>query len=190
MEKIELRTPISEDAVRRLRVGDLVFVTGLVVTARDAAHTRILQYVREKRKMPIDLRGLPLFHCGPLVRKADGEWAVLAAGPTTSMRMETLESEVIKAFGVRLIIGKGGMGKKTKKALAEFGAAYGMFTGGAAVLVARMIKQVKQVEWLDLGMPEALWVLEVEAFGPLIIAMDTHGNDLFEKVQRTAEKRM
>jgi fumarate hydratase subunit beta len=189
MRKIELRTPLSEETIRRLNVGDIVFVTGTLVTARDAAHKRMLQYLEEKRPLPVDLHGLPLFHCGPLVRNAGGEWVVLAAGPTTSMRMEPSESEVIKNFGVRLIIGKGGMGEETKKTMTEFGAAYGMFTGGAAVLAADKIKRVKQVEWLDLGMPEALWVFEVETFGPLIIAMDAYGNNLFENVQSAAEKK-
>jgi fumarate hydratase subunit beta len=143
----------------------------------------MLQYLKEKKKLPVKFEGLPLFHCGPLVKKDNNEWTVLAAGPTTSMRMELFEAEVIKKLGIRLIIGKGGMGERTRKAMRECGAAYGAFTGGAAVLAAQRIKRVKDVKWLDLGTPEALWVFEVERFGPLIICLDSHGNSLFENVQ-------
>jgi fumarate hydratase subunit beta len=183
LKEIELKTPILKEDARRLRVGDLVYVTGTLVTARDAAHKRMLQYLKEEKKLPVKFCGLPLFHCGPLVEKTNNEWTVLAAGPTTSMRMELFEAEVIKKLGVRLIIGKGGMGEKTKKAMMECVAVYGAFTGGAAVLAAQRIKKVKDTKWLDLGVTEALWVFEVERFGPLIISIDSHGNSLFEKVQ-------
>ncbi len=131
--------------------------------------------------------GLPLYHCGPLVKRTNNEWTVLAAGPTTSMRMEAFEDEVIKNFGVRLVIGKGGMGEKTSMAMKEHGAVYGAFTGGAAVLASRLIKKVKNVEWLDLGVPEAVWTFEVDKFGPLIVCMDSHGNNLYFKVRTEAE---
>lgn len=189
MEKTELRTPIREEDVRALKAGDVVYVTGTLVTARDAAHKRILQYLKEGKALPLSFEGLPLFHCGPLVKKAVDEWAVLAAGPTTSMRMEPFEDEVIRNLGVRLVIGKGGMGDKTRKAMKKFGAAYAVFTGGAGVLAARQIRKVKHVEWLEMGIPEALWVFEVEAFGPLIIGIDSHGNSLFERVQAEAERK-
>lgn len=187
--KVEFRTPISEEDIRSLKIGDVIYVTGTMVTARDAAHKRIVQYLKEGEKLPIEMHGLPLYHCGPLVKRVNNDWIVLAAGPTTSMRMDPFEGEVIKRLGVRLIIGKGGMGGKTLKAAREFGAAYGVFTGGAAVLAARLIKRVRCVEWLDLGMPDALWMFEVEAFGPLTIAIDAHGNNLFEKVRNEAEKK-
>ncbi len=187
--KTELKTPIPEEDIRRLKVGDTVYVTGTLITSRDAAHKRILQHLREKKKLPVRFSGQALFHCGPLVKKADSEWIVLAAGPTTSMRMEPFEDQVIKNLGVRLIIGKGGMGEKTRTAMKESGAAYGAFTGGAAVLAAKQIKRVKRVEWLDLGIPDAVWVFEVEAFGPLTIGIDSEGNSLFERVLRKAEKR-
>lgn len=189
MNKTELRTPLTEKDIRRLKVGDIAYITGTLITARDAAHKRILKLLKRKEKLPVSFKGAALFHCGPLVRKTNGEWSVLAAGPTTSMRMEPFEHEIIKKLGVRLVIGKGGMGEKTRKVMNEFGAAYGAFTGGAAVLAAQRIRKVKRVEWLDLGIPEAVWVLEVEGFGPLVIAMDSHGNSLFEKVQREAEKQ-
>ncbi len=189
MSKNVLKTPISKQEIKRLRIGDVIYVSGILVTARDAAHRRILQYLKDGMSLPINFTGLPLFHCGPLLKKTDGGWNVLAAGPTTSMRMESFEDEVIKNLNINLIIGKGGMGEKTQKAMKEFGAAYAVFTGGAAVLAARSIKKVKNVEWLDLEMPEALWVLEVEEFGPLIIAMDSCGNNMFEKVKIESEKK-
>jgi len=185
--KIELKTPILEEDVRRLNVEDVVYVTGTLLTARDAAHKRIMQFMHEGRKLPMVFDGLPLYHCGPLVKRTNNEWTVLAAGPTTSMRMEAFEDEVIKNFGVRLVIGKGGMGEKTSMAMKEHGAVYGAFTGGAAVLASRLIKKVKNVEWLDLGVPEAVWTFEVDKFGPLIVCMDSHGNNLYFKVRTEAE---
>ncbi len=138
--------------------------------------------------MPIDLQGLAVFHCGPIVRKEDDKWTVVAAGPTTSTRMDLFEDEFIKAFKVRVVIGKGGMGKRTTEGMKKYGAVYGAFTGGAAVLAAKAIKNVKSVEWFDLGMPEALWILDVEDFGPLIVAIDTHGNNVFEDVRKEVEE--
>jgi fumarate hydratase subunit beta len=183
-----LKTPIREEGVRRLTVGDVVYVTGTLFTARDAAHKRIVQFLHEGREIPMVFDGLPLYHCGPLVKKTDGEWTVLAAGPTTSMRMEAFEDEVIRNLGVRLVIGKGGMGEKTSRAMKEHGAVYGAFTGGAAVLASRLVKRVKNVEWLDLGMAEAVWTFEVDKFGPLIVCMDSRGNNLYAKVRTEAEK--
>ncbi|MEM2341432.1 MAG: FumA C-terminus/TtdB family hydratase beta subunit [Candidatus Bathyarchaeia archaeon] len=184
-----LRTPISEREIRELKAGDIVYVSGTTVTARDAAHQRIHQYLVESKDLPFNLNGLVLFHSGPLAKKSNNEWIILSAGPTTSMRMEEFEHEVIEKLGVKLIVGKGGMGEKTKKAMIKYGAAYTIFTGGAAVLAAKYIKRVIDVFWMDLGMPEAVWIIEVENFGPLIVAMDTHGNDLFSEVIRNAEDR-
>lgn len=187
--EFRLKTPLSGNDVYKLKAGDVIYLTGRLITARDLAHKRIRQYLRENRKLPFNLNGLALFHCGPVVKKVDDEWTVVAAGPTTSMRMESFEHEVIEKLGVRLIIGKGGMGEKTRKAMMKHGAAYGVFTGGAAVLAAKHIKRVLDVKWMDLGTPEAVWTFEVEDFGPLIIAMDSHGESLFEKNLRGMEKR-
>ena len=185
---IVIKTPILESQIRELKVGDIVYVTGILVTARDQAHKRMIRFIEEKTKMPIDLDGLPIYHCGPIVKRVDGKWVVVAAGPTTSMRMEPFQSEIIRSFNVRLIIGKGGMGRETEKAMSEHGAAYGAYVGGAAVLAAKSIRNVKRVEWLDLGTPEALWAFEVERFGPLTISIDSHGGNLYTKVLRDAEK--
>lgn len=189
MTVFKLKTPISEEEIRELKVNDVVYVTGTMVTARDAAHKRALEYFEEGKTLPIKLEGLAVFHCGPIVKKEDDKWIVVAAGPTTSTRMGQFEDEFIKNFKVRVIIGKGGMGKRTTDAMKEHGAVYGAFTGGAAVLAAKAIKHVRALEWSDLGMPEALWIFEVEEFGPLTVAIDSHGNNLFEEVKKKVEEK-
>jgi len=182
------KTPISDEQIRKLKVNDVLYVTGTVVTARDQAHRRALEYFKEGKTVPVNLEGLAVFHCGPVVAKQGDRWVAVAAGPTTSTRMDIFEDEFIKDFKVRVVIGKGGMGKRTTDAMAKYGAVYGAFTGGAAVLAAKAIKNVKSVEWLDLGMPEAMWIFEVEEFGPLAVAIDSHGNNLFTDIQKSVEE--
>jgi fumarate hydratase subunit beta len=184
----KLKTPISEEEARRLRVNDTLYISGTVVTARDQAHERALEYAQKGKPLPVNLEGLAVFHCGPVMRRQDDNWVAVAAGPTTSARMETLEAEFIRNFKPRVIIGKGGMGEKTTRAMAKHGAVYGAFTGGAAVLAARAIKNVKGAVWLDLGMPDAMWVLEVDELGPLLVAIDSRGNNLYRDVAEQAEK--
>ncbi len=188
MTVFKLQTPISDEEIRKLKVNDVLYVTGVMVTARDAAHKRALDYFKQGKALPISLEGLAVFHCGPIVRKEDDTWTVVAAGPTTSTRMDQFEDEFIRDFEVRVVIGKGGMGKRTTDAMKKYGAVYGAFTGGAAVLAAKAVKRVKALEWSDLGMPEALWIFEVEEFGPLTVAIDSHGNNLFEDVKKEVEK--
>ncbi len=188
MATYKLKTPISEEDVRKLKVNDVIYITGTMFTARDSAHKRALEYYKQGKKMPINPQGLAVFHCGPIVKKENNKWTIVAAGPTTSTRMDLFEDEFIKNYKIRVVIGKGGMGKKTTDAMKKYGAVYGAFTGGAAVLAAKAIKNVKTVEWFDLGMPEALWILEVEDFGPLAVAIDSHGNNLFEDVRKKVEE--
>jgi len=188
MATYKLKTPISEEGVRKLKVNDVIYITGTMFTARDSAHKRALDYYKQGKKMPINPQGLGVFHCGPIIKKENDKWTIVAAGPTTSTRMDLFEDEFIKNYKVRVVIGKGGMGKKTTDAMKKYGAVYGAFTGGAAVLAAKAIKDVKTVEWFDLGMPEALWILEVEDFGPLAVAIDSHGNNLFEDVRKKVEE--
>ena len=188
MTVYRLSTPISEETVRKLQVNDTVYLSGTIVTARDAAHRRALRFHKQGKQLPVDLDGLAVFHCGPLMKEGADGWSVVAAGPTTSSRMEPFEDEFIENFRVRVVVGKGGMGKKTADAMKRYGAVYGAFTGGAAVLAAKAVKQVKGVEWSDLGMPEAMWILEVEDFGPLTVAIDTHGNNLFEAIQTKVDR--
>jgi fumarate hydratase subunit beta len=188
MAVYHLKTPISEEEIRKLKVNDVLYITGTIVTARDQAHRRALEYFKQGKPLPINLEGLAVFHCGPVVSKEGEKWVAVAAGPTTSTRMDIFEDEFIKNFKVRVVIGKGGMGKRTTDAMAKYGALYGAFTGGAAILAAKAIKNVRGVEWLDLGTPEALWIFEVEDFGPLTVAIDSHGNNLFMDVAKAVEE--
>jgi len=185
----KLTTPITEEQVRNLKVGDTLFVTGRVVTARDRAHKRALEYVKVGKALPITFEGIAIFHCGPIAVKEEKGWRIVAAGPTTSTRMESFEDEFIEKLKPRVIIGKGGMGSRTVQAAKKFGAVYCDFTGGAALLAAERIKRVEGVEWFDLGMPEALWIFEVEDFGPTTVTIDTYGNNLHETIDRDAEQR-
>ncbi|ALU12818.1 hypothetical protein EYM_07790 [Ignicoccus islandicus DSM 13165] len=179
----ELKLPVDSNEVRKLKAGDVVYVTGTIVTARDEAHKKII----EEGKPPIDLKGLAIYHCGPVVKKEGTEWKVIAAGPTTSARMNELEAKVLEITGAKLVIGKGGMKRDLLDTFSRYGAAYLAFPGGAALLAAKAIKRVKGVYWLEeLGIPEAMWVFEVERFGPLIVAMDSHGNSLYEEVNKAA----
>jgi len=190
MAVFKFKMPISEEDVRKLKVNDVIYVSGTIVTARDEAHKKALELHREGKNLPLNLEGLAVFHCGPIVKKEGDKWVVVAAGPTTSTRMDQFEDEFIGAFKVRVVIGKGGMGKRTTEAMKKYGAVYGAFTGGAGVLAAKAVKNVKTVEWLqELGMPEALWVFEVEEFGPLTVAIDSHGNNIFEDVKKKAEEQ-
>mgnify|MGYP000038164179 CR=1 FL=1 len=184
---MDLKTPLSEQDIRRLRTGDIIYVSGTLVTARDGAHKRVLSICGD---IPVDMRGLVLYHCGPVAKKVGDEWVILSAGPTTSYRLEDMEADFIKCTGVRMIVGKGGMGEKTTGACMEYGAVYCSFTGGASLLAARSIKRVKDVFWLDMGIPEALWVFEVERFGPLVVSIDAHGNNLHQEVINRAKSRV
>jgi fumarate hydratase subunit beta len=188
MATYELQTPISEQDVRKLRINDIIYVTGTIFTARDEAHQRALKAKAEGKAFPIDSNGLAVFHCGPIVRKVGDQWEIVAAGPTTSTRMDMFEDKFIEAFKIRVVIGKGGMGKRTADAMKKYGAVYGAFTGGAAVLAAKAVRKVVGVEWFDLGMPEALWIMEVERFGPLIVAIDSTGASLFDQVKTKVEQ--
>lgn len=185
-----MKLPLGEGDVRKLGLGDIVYLNGTMYIARDAAHMRMLEYERDGKAIPADLRGSAVFHCGPIMRRKGERWELVAAGPTTSSRMNPLEPQVIEKFGIRAVIGKGGMDKFTARAMEEHGCVYLAITGGAAVLAAKGVREVKGVHWLDLGMPEALWVLEVDNFGPLIVAIDAHGNSLYERVGQEVKNRL
>jgi len=179
-------TPVG-DEVRKLRTGDILYVTGTVITARDAAHRRALELLNKGEKLPVDFRGLAIYHMGPVVRKVGDRWEVISAGPTTSARIEMYEAEFLEKTGAKLVIGKGGMGAKTAEACKRLGTAYAIYTGGAGALAAKSIKKVKGVEWLDLGSPEALWILEVEDFGPLTVIIDSEGRNYYDEVRSKAK---
>jgi fumarate hydratase class I len=175
--EVRLEPPLSEEKVRALKVGDVVLINGPLITGRDAAHTYLMHH-----DAPCDLRGAILYHCGPVMLKEGDRWRTKAAGPTTSIREEPYEADIIQRFGVRAVMGKGGMGKKTLAALKEFGAVYLHAIGGAAQFYARRLPKVHAVYLLEeVGVPEAMWVFEARDF-PAIVTMDSHGNSLHEDV--------
>ena len=178
MNKRILTTPITDEDLEDLRVGDVVYLTGHIVTCRDVAHRRLIEL---KRELPVDLKGGAIFHAGPIVRRlADGRFEMVSIGPTTSMRMEKFERQFIRQTGVKLIVGKGGMGPETEAACMESKAVHAIFPGGCAVLAATQVEEIESAEWQDLGMPETLWVTRVKELGPLIVSIDTKGNNLIE----------
>lgn len=186
MKKV-LTTPIKNEDLENITAGDVVYLDGYLITCRDVAHRRLIELGRE---LPVDLNGLAIFHAGPIVAKDDnGKWQMISIGPTTSMRMEKFEKEFIAETGVKLIIGKGGMGPNTEEGCKTHKALHAVFPGGCAVLAATEVEEIERVEWEDLGMPEALWVSRVKNFGPLIISIDTKGNNLFEKNKITFNEK-
>jgi len=173
-----LDLPLKPGEIKKLRVGDILYVSGIFFTARDEAHHMMLQ----KNSLPFDPSEMALYHCGPLMKKIKNKWQVVSAGPTTSSRMEIFEDKFIEKYGIKLIIGKGGMGDRTQKALKKYNAVYTAYTGGAGALAADKIKEVQGVHWLDeLGMPEAVWIFKVKEFGPLVVAMDSHNESIYKK---------
>lgn len=183
----ELIYPFSETAVRALRAGDVVRVRGRVFTGRDRLH----KHLAGGGTCPVSLRDGALYHCGPVMaRAADGAWRVVAAGPTTSIREEPYMAEVIARHGVRLIIGKGGMGASTQRACAEHGCAYLQAVGGAAALLAQCVRRVEGVCFLEaFGMAEALWQFEVEGF-EAVVGSDSHGGNLFASVEAASRGKL
>jgi len=184
MSTYELVTPLKAEDITQLSVGDVVYISGIVYTARDEAHAHILELDEAGEKLPIDLEGAVIYHCGPLMVQETGQWKAVASGPTTSARMAKMTPKLLEKHNVRALIGKGGMQGVTE-ALKDR-CVYLAYTGGCAALAAGSIKKVRSVHWPQLGMPEAVWELEVERFGPLIVGIDAHGNDLFEKVREKA----
>ena len=176
-----LNTPLTFEDVRGLEAGDLVEITGTVYTARDKAYKRILEKKREGKDPPVDLNGGVVYHCGPLAKETKDGWKIVAAGPTTSARMDDMEDEFVKSTGVRALIGKGGLGPSAAEEISELGCVYLAFTGGAAALAADSIVFVKDLFWEDLGTAEALWALEVKGFGPLLVGVDVEGRNLYER---------
>ncbi|MHA1903256.1 MAG: FumA C-terminus/TtdB family hydratase beta subunit [Candidatus Thorarchaeota archaeon] len=190
MVEYHFTTPISEEEARKLKAGDVVYVTGEhVYTARDEAHERALHMFEKGEKPPVDFEGSVVYHVGPVAWQKDGKWKIVSAGPTTSIRMELFEDEFLRKYKARIVIGKGGMGAKTLAALKEVGAVYCSFTGGCGALAAKGLKEVRAYEWQDLGMPEALWVITAEKFGPLLVTMDSHGNSLHDDMDKLVASR-
>jgi fumarate hydratase class I len=185
MTEYHLKTPLEKEDIVKLKLGDKVFLSGRIVTARDKAHKYLLDDDRD-----IDLNGGILYHCGPVVSRKENGYEIIAAGPTTSARMSKYEADIIEKYKVKAIIGKGGMDKKTGDALQKHSAVYLSATGGAAVLLAESIIKVEDVLKLEeFGTPEALWILEVKEF-PTIVTMDTHGNSLHEDILKKSKENL
>ncbi len=182
--EVSLEAPLTDAQVRSLKVGDVVMISGRMFTGRDAVHTYLM-----KHDPPVDLRGSILYHCGPVAVKEGDRWRINAAGPTTSIREEPYQGEIIKRYGVRAVIGKGGMGAKTLAALKEHGAVYLNAIGGAAQFYARTIEKIDGVSLLEFGTPEAMWHLTVKDF-PAIVTMDAHGNSLHKDIEQTSGEHL
>ncbi len=179
MAKKVLTTPISAEDLADIKVGDVIYLTGYLTTCRDVAHRRVIE---EGRPLPVDVRDGAILHAGPIIRPlGDDKFQMVTVGPTTSMRMEKFEEQFIKETGVRLVIGKGGMGEGTMRGCRDNKALHCVFPAGCAVVAANCVEEIVDANWRDLGMPETLWTCKVKEFGPLIVSIDTHGNNLFEQ---------
>jgi fumarate hydratase class I len=176
--EVILTPPLTEAQMRALKVGDVVLINGEMYTGRDQVHAYLM-----KNPPPVDLNGAVLYHCGPVMLKQGEEWVMKAGGPTTSSREEPYQGHVIKTYGVRAVIGKGGMGARTSAAMQEFGAVYLHAIGGAAQVYARTVEKVLGVHLMEFGIPEAMWRLKVNRF-LAIVTMDAHGNSLHAEIAR------
>jgi len=183
---IKINLPVDESEIRKLKMGDEVSLNGIMLTGRDAAHAWMVKdKPDELRKY---LKDSVIYHCGPVVKKNNGDWQFVAAGPTTSIREEPYEAEVIKEYGIRGVMGKGGMGDKTSRALKENGAVYFHAVGGAATLQGKAVKKVHGVIKLEeFGVPEAMWIIEVKNF-QAVVTMDSYGNSLHKEIKLKSDK--
>lgn len=195
-----LTTPISDEEIRNLKAGDTVYLNGVIVTGRDAAHKFMIEHfikrpvtpdeaeLHEKLKEIMD--GSVIYHCGPVVKThEDGSYSFVAAGPTTSIREEVYQADVIKHFNLKGVIGKGGMGAKTLRACQEGPAVYLHAIGGAASFIAQSVKEVLGVYLLEFGVPEAMWVIRVEDF-PVVVTMDSHGESLHAQIEAQSKEKL
>jgi tartrate/fumarate subfamily iron-sulfur-dependent hydro-lyase beta chain len=184
MAEFKLNVPKDNVRATEIRVGDVLYVTGDIAIARDQAHKKLLEtFVPE-------LAGLPIFHCGPIARKVGEEWKIVAGGPTTSTRMDALTPPILEKYGTKVIIGKGGLGEIGKKGLADFGAVYSEFTGGASALAVSKIVRVKKRLLEELGPTELVWIWEVKDFGPLLVTQDHQGGDIKKVVTMQATAKL
>ncbi len=189
VEGKRLSLPLSASDVADLRAGDMVLLNGTIVTGRDRVHKYLVENRPKKEDLPFDLAGAVLYHCGPVMKKTESGYQVVAAGPTTSMRVEMYESDVIRQYGLRGVMGKGGMGEKTAKALREAGCVYLQTIGGAAAYLAdRIVKAIDSWKLEEFGTTEAMWILEIKDF-PAIVTMDSHGKSLHKEIEKASFKR-
>lgn len=194
----KLTTPISDEEIRSLKAGDTVYLNGIIVTGRDAAHKFMIEHFIKNQPKPEEvelheklkelLDGGIIYHCGPVVKThEDGSYSFVAAGPTTSIREEVYQADVIRHFNLKGVIGKGGMAGNTLKACEEQPAVYLHAIGGAASYIAQSVKEVIDVYKLEFGVPEAMWVIRVEDF-PMVVTMDSHGESLHTTIQARSKE--
>ena len=183
----ELTLPVADETVDALAVGDTVYLTGIVRTARDMAHLQIKKLLEEGKPLPEELKGSAIFHAGPVALKEGDGWRLNVIGPTTSIRMEP-HADMVGKLGIKLIIGKGGMAAGSQEAFTKYKQAYLQAAPGCAVQIASGVKAIKNVHWLENGMPEAMWVLDVQRFGPFVVTMDAHGNSRYDEIKASAIK--
>jgi L(+)-tartrate dehydratase beta subunit len=182
-----INLPLCDEDICGLRAGDIIYLSGILVTGRDEVYHRI---VEGGLPCPVDFKGGANYHAGPIVREAGKEWELVSIGPTSSVRMEKWAAGFIEKTKVKVLIGKGGMGEKTAAACREYGAIHCVYPGGCAVLGAGQIEKIENVFWQELGMAECMWVMRTNGFGPLIVSIDTQGNNLFaENSAFYAERR-
>lgn len=187
MKEVKLNTPLEEKDVRDLKVGDVVYISGIICTSRDMGHLKMKEVIEKGEKLPVNLTGGVIFHAGPVVKKKDSGYELRVIGPTTSIRMEP-HSDFIGGLGVKAIIGKGGMEEGTSEALKKYGMVYLQAPPGCAVVLGEKVEQVENVFWMELGVPEALWVLKVNEFGPLVVGMDSGGNSIYRDIKVNGKK--
>jgi L(+)-tartrate dehydratase beta subunit len=168
--------PLKNEDISGLHIGDIIYLSGTLVTGRDEVYRRV---VEENIMPPVNLNGMAIYHAGPIVKKTDQNYEIVSIGPTSSIRMEKWAADFIERTGVKVMIGKGGMGEKTVSACRSFGAIHCIAPGGCAVLGASQIESIEGCYWNEFGMAECLWVMKTKLFGPLIVSIDTHGNNLF-----------
>lgn len=179
---IDLELPVDDEKIKELKVGDIIYLTGPLMTARDHAHKRIIEMFNKGKTLPtqlINLKKTAIYHCGPIILQEEGndtKFQLYSGGPTTSARMEKFQDEVCEILDIKIVIGKGGMINSDFK---RIGGVYLSFTGGCGAIFAKYVKKIEGVIWDDLGMPEAIWIFSVDKFGPLIVAQDAAGENLY-----------
>ncbi|WP_302971903.1 FumA C-terminus/TtdB family hydratase beta subunit [Parasutterella excrementihominis] len=188
MAEYTINLPATDEDVEKLNIGDTVYINGTVCTARDMAHLQMRELVENGKELPENIAGGAIFHAGPVMKKDENDqWKLRVIGPTTSIRMEP-HADFMGRMGVKLIIGKGGMGEDSLAAFKKYKQAYLQAAPGCAVVLAAGIKDVKNVHWYENGMPEAMWVLEADKFGPFVVTMDCKGNSRYNDVKVKARE--
>lgn len=190
MATYHLSTPLKEEDIRKLDVGDVVYLSGTIFTARDMAHLKIRGLLEQGEPLPKDFTGSAVFHAGPVcLKNEDGSWRLNVIGPTTSIRMEPY-ADMVGKLGVKAVLGKGGMAEDTAEACKKYGYVYFQAAPGCAAKLAQGVERIVDVNWFELGMPEAVWHLEAKDFGPLVVGMDTKGRSIYANLKKTAMEKI